>query len=284
MKKIVITGAEGQLGKEIVQFLNSIGNYDVYGFGKSQLDVTNEHEVKKVIEPLRPQTIIHCAAYTHVDRAETEKDQAFLINRIGTENVTRVSEEIKSKLVYISTDYVFDGCSSIPYDEFSLPSPINVYGRSKLAGEKIVKELHSRYFIVRTSWLYGSFGENFVKTMLKLARENEELLVVTDQIGSPTYTVDLTKQLVSLIETDIYGTYHISNEGSCSWHEFAVKIFKLTNSSVTVKKCLTKDFPRPAKRPPYSVLDNIALRLYGFNRMPDWQDGLRRLLQQIKVL
>lgn len=225
--KVVVTGAKGQLGMDLVNLLAS-KRYDVYGYGRNELDVTNFHQVKQVISEVKPDVVIHAAAYTKVDQAESEPDQAFLINAYGTRNVAVASEEVGAKLVYISTDYVFDGKATIPYNEFAPTNPQSVYGKSKLAGEQFVRDLHSKFFIVRTSWVYGKHGNNFVKTMLNLSQERDELMVVHDQIGCPTYAVDLANYILELIRTEKYGVYHISNSGHCSWYEFAKAIFEET--------------------------------------------------------
>jgi dTDP-4-dehydrorhamnose reductase len=225
--------------------------------------------------------IIHAAAYTKVDLAESEPNQAFLINAYGTRNVAVVSEAVGAKLVYISTDYVFDGMATTPYNEFAPTNPLSVYGKSKLAGEQFVRDLHAKFFIVRTSWVYGKHGNNFVKTMLKLAQERDELMVVHDQIGCPTYTVDLANCILELIQTEKYGVYHVSNSGHCSWYEFAKAIFEEAGIKVKVNPCTTKDFPRPAPRPMYSVFEHMALRLNSFKVMPNWRDSLRIFLRSI---
>lgn len=279
--KILVTGAEGQLGTDLVKILKVTG-YDVLGMGKSELDITNEKKVHHIVSSLKPDIIIHCAAYTQVDKAEAEPDYAYLINGIGTRNITLAAERIGAKLVYISTDYVFDGSATLPYHEFSPVSPINVYGSSKLAGEMMVRDFHSRFFIVRTSWVFGVKGNNFVKTMIQLSKEKEQLKVVNDQIGSPTYTVDLCNCIMQLVESDKYGIYHVSNSGSCSWFEFAREIFSQTQNNIKLEPCTTEEFPRPAKRPKYSVLDHMGLRINAFDPMPDWKDGLTRFLLQTK--
>ncbi|WP_442599222.1 dTDP-4-dehydrorhamnose reductase [Neobacillus sp. D3-1R] len=272
-----MTGAQGQLGSDLVLFLKHSG-YDVVGKGKQELDITNEEQVLQTISQLQPNIIIHCAAYTQVDQAESNMDLAFLINGIGTRNIAIAAESIKAKLVYISTDYVFDGQSNVPYHEFSPVSPINIYGQSKLAGENFVRDFHSKYFIIRTSWVYGNNGSNFVNTMLKLSKEKEQLMVVNDQVGCPTYTLDLSKSIVQIMETNKFGTYHVSNSGSCSWYEFAKEIFRLRNNPINLIPCTTEEFPRPAKRPKHSVLDHLGLRINHFDAMPHWKDGLNRYL------
>lgn len=279
--KVVVTGAKGQLGMDLVNLLAS-KRYDVYGYGRNELDVTNFHQVKQVISEVKPDVVIHAAAYTKVDQAESEPDQAFLINAYGTRNVAVASEEVGAKLVYISTDYVFDGKATTPYNEFAPTNPQSVYGKSKLAGEQFVRDLHSKFFIVRTSWVYGKHGNNFVKTMLNLSQERDELMVVHDQIGCPTYAVDLANYILELIRTEKYGVYHISNSGHCSWYEFAKAIFEETGIVVKVNPCTTKEFPRPAPRPAYAVFAHTALRLNGFSEIRGWREALKEFILQIK--
>ncbi len=282
MTTILVTGAKGQLGSDLVNLLKLSG-YRVIGMGKSELDITNEEEVNKVVTLLKPDIIIHCAAYTQVDKAESEPDLAFLINAIGTRNIAVAAENNDSKLVYISTDYVFDGNSTKPYHEFSPVSPINIYGSSKLAGEMMVRDFHSKFFIVRTSWVFGINGNNFVKTMLQLSKEKEKLKVVNDQTGCPTYTVDLSRCILQLIETNKYGIYHVSNTGSCTWFDFAKEIFRQTNKTVKLEPCTSDEFPRPAKRPVNSVIDQMGIRINQFDPLPYWQDALNRFLLQLKA-
>ncbi|WJQ07007.1 dTDP-4-dehydrorhamnose reductase [Geobacillus stearothermophilus] len=278
--KVVITGAKGQLGIDLVHLLADRG-YQVYGYGREELDITNFDQVKQVISEVNPDVVIHAAAYTKVDLAESEPDQAFLINAYGTRNVTVASEAVGAKLVYISTDYVFDGTANTPYNEFAPTNPISVYGKSKLAGEQFVRDLHSKFFIVRTSWVYGKHGNNFVKTMLKLAQERDELMVVHDQVGCPTYTVDLVNCILELIQTEKYGIYHVSNSGYCSWYEFAKVIFEEAGIDIKVNPCTTKDFPRPAPRPTYSVFDHMSLRLNGFTKMRYWREAISEFICQV---
>ncbi|GAB7389184.1 dTDP-4-dehydrorhamnose reductase [Bacillaceae bacterium] len=277
LRKVLVTGANGQLGKDMVEVLLQRG-YECIGCGRNQLDITDMEMVKEVVQSIRPDVIIHAAAYTKVDVAESEPEKAFLVNAWGTRNMSVAAESIGAKLVYISTDYVFNGNATMPYQEFSPTAPINVYGASKLAGEQMVRDFHTRFFIVRTSWVYGRYGQNFVKTMLDLAKKNQTLKVVHDQIGSPTYTVDLAKKIEELIRTDRYGIYHISNSGQCSWYKFAKSIFKIAEIEVDVQPVATSDFPRPAKRPAYSVLDHMALRLNGFSPMRKWEEALHEFI------
>ncbi|KFL16574.1 dTDP-4-dehydrorhamnose reductase [Geobacillus stearothermophilus] len=280
--KVVVTGAKGQLGTDLVNILADRG-YEVYGYGRNELDITNFDQVKQVISEVNPDVVIHAAAYTKVDLAESEPDQAFLINAYGTRNVVVSSEAVGAKLVYISTDYVFDGAVNAPYNEFAPTNPLSVYGKSKLAGEQFVRDLHSKFFIVRTSWVYGKHGNNFVKTMLKLAQERNELMVVNDQVGCPTYTVDLANCILELIQTEKYGIYHVSNSGHCSWYEFAKAIFEEAGIEVKVNPCTTKDFPRPAPRPAYSVFEHMALKLNGFSEMRNWREALKEFIIRIKL-
>lgn len=280
--KVVVTGAKGQLGTDLVHLLADRG-YEVYGYGREELDITNFEQVKQVISEVNPDVVIHAAAYTKVDLAESEPDQAFLINAYGTRNVAVLSEAVGAKLVYISTDYVFDGTANVPYNEFAPTNPLSVYGKSKLAGEQFVRDLHSKFFIVRTSWVYGKHGNNFVKTMLRLAQERDQLIVVHDQIGCPTYTVDLANCILELIQTEKYGIYHVSNSGHCSWYEFAKAIFEEAGIEVKLNPCTMKDFPRPAPRPAYSVFKHMALKLNGFSEMREWREALKEFIIQIKL-
>ncbi|NDI36226.1 dTDP-4-dehydrorhamnose reductase [Chengkuizengella sediminis] len=280
--KVLVTGADGQLGRDMVQRLKKNGE-KVFAFGRKELDITDIDRVLIKMKEIHPDIVIHCAAYTNVNFAEKEPNQAFLINSYGTRNVATASEQIRAKLVYVSTDYVFDGSASSPYTEFDQTNPLNQYGKSKLAGEQFVRELHSKFYIVRTSWLYGKHGHNFVKTMLTLATEKDSLSVISDQIGCPTYTVDLSERIGQLIHTDKYGIYHISNAGSCSWYEFADLIFKKKKIIVNLKKILSDSFENDTPRPSYSVLSDRALILNGFDKMRHWKDALMEFLSELKI-
>ncbi|UYV54098.1 dTDP-4-dehydrorhamnose reductase [Priestia megaterium] len=277
-QKVLITGANGQLGKELVELFTAKG-FEVYGFGRDKMDITNQAQVQEVISTLKPNVVLHSAAHTQVDLAESEPDQAFLINAYGTRNVAVAAEAVGAKLVYVSTDYVFDGTTDEPYNEFSPTSPLGVYGKSKLAGEQFVRDLHSKFFIVRTSWVYGKHGANFVKTMLKLGKERKELSVVADQRGCPTYTLDLAHAILELVDTQKYGVYHISNSGSCSWYDFAKAIFAEADIDVNVTPCTTVDFPRPAARPANSVFEHMALRINYFSPIRNWKEALASFLR-----
>jgi len=274
--RILITGAEGQLGRDLVATL--VFNHDVFGMGRAELDITNIQQARSVIHDVKPDVIIHAAAYTAVDLAEEEEDQAYQVNAYGTRNVAVACEEVGAKFCYISTDYVFDGRGDRPYREYDNTNPQSVYGKSKRAGELLAQSLTSRYFIVRTSWVFGIHGQNFVKTMLKLAETKRQLKVVHDQIGSPTYAKDLAKFLSELVVTEKYGIYHASNTGICSWYEFAKTIFEYSSINIQVDPCTTEEFPRPAPRPKYSVLDHMSIRTNGFKDLRPWQEALREFL------
>lgn len=279
--KILVTGASGQLGQDVVLLLYEFG-HEVKSCGRSDLDIADQQQCEKVIGEYRPEGIIHCAAYTAVDAAEDDVHGAYRINASGTRNIAVAAEKVGSKLVYISTDYVFEGQADRPYREYDNTAPQTVYGESKRAGEVLAQTLNSKYFIVRTSWVYGQYGGNFVKTMLKLGAEKDSLSVVHDQIGSPTYAVDLARFLLQLIQTEKYGIYHASNSGHCSWHEFAQAIFETAGLQVNVLPVTTEQFPRPAKRPAYSVMDHTAIRANDLQDLPHWRDGLERFLAEVK--
>lgn len=278
--KIIITGAKGQLGKDLLKLLQQ--EHEVTGLDRDEMDITNLEQVQQTFYRLQPDAVIHCAAYTAVDQAESDEDMAYQVNAVGSRNIAVAAEQVQAKLIYISTDYVFDGTSAVPYNEFDNTSPQGVYGKSKRAGEILVQSLCTRYFIVRTSWVYGVHGSNFVKTMLKLGREKEQLKVVNDQIGSPTYTVDLSEFLFRLVVTEKYGIYHASNTGVCSWYDFAKAIFEESGISVQVLPCTTAEFPRPAPRPQYSAMDHMMIRINGFNDLREWREGLRSFLDELE--
>ncbi|WP_332236947.1 dTDP-4-dehydrorhamnose reductase [Sporolactobacillus sp. KGMB 08714] len=275
--KVIVTGGHGQLGTELTIMLQKRG-YETYGLGHQELDITNLDHVRRVFQKIKPDVVCHTAAYTAVDQAETDRDGAFLVNAYGTRNVALAAEEVGAKLVYVSTDYVFDGTKKGTYSEFDPPAPLGVYGQSKYAGEQFVRAFHSKFFIARTSWVYGSYGGNFVRTMLKLAADHDRLNVVDDQRGCPTFTKDLAAKIIDLFQTDRYGTYHVSNSGSCSWYEFARAIFEIKGISIQVDPCTTAEFPRPAKRPENSVFEHMALRLNGFEDVREWKQALKEFL------
>ncbi|KFN03749.1 dTDP-4-dehydrorhamnose reductase [Bacillus clarus] len=280
-ERIIVTGANGQLGKQVVEELSS-DVYEIYPFDKHALDITNMSQVMHILKQIHPHVIIHCAAYTKVDAAEEEEELAYLVNAIGTRNVAVASQNLGAKFVYISTDYVFPGDKMDGYHEFYTPAPVNVYGASKYVGELFVKELHNKYFIIRTSWLYGKYGNNFVKTMIRLGKEKDSVTVVADQVGSPTYVTDLIAVIKKLMNTSLYGTYHVSNRGSCSWFEFAQKIFSHINIKVKVLPVSTEEFGARATRPKYSIFQHRMLQLNGFSQMPSWEEGLERFFIETK--
>lgn len=277
---LLVTGANGQLGRELLHM--SHDQVRIVGFGRDKLDITNLEQCREVLGNIRPDGIIHAAAYTAVDKAESEPDEAYRVNAVGTRNLAIVSEEIGAKLVYVSTDYVFDGTGRTPYNEYDNTNPQSIYGKSKRAGEVLLQSLSSRYFIVRTSWVYGKYGQNFVKTMLKLASERDSVTVVADQFGSPTYTRDLAAFLVQLIQSEYYGIYHASNSGTCSWYEFAQAIFEESGITIRTEPCTTEQFPRPAPRPAYSVMDHSAIRQNGLQDLRPWREALRDFLKEIQ--
>ena len=277
--KILITGASGQLGRDLVKILSE--KHEVLGTDRAEMDITDEQACCSLFESFRPDAVIHAAAYTAVDLAEAYVDGAYLINAVGTRNVVVAAERVGAKFCYISTDYVFDGRSQNAYNEYDSTNPESIYGKTKRAGEVLVQSLSHRYYIVRTSWVFGLHGDNFVKTMLRLGAEKESLQVVHDQIGSPTYTVDLSRFLSDLLDTERFGIYHASNSGTCSWFEFAKAIFEESGLRVQVNPCTTEQFPRPAPRPCNSIMDHVAIRTNGFTDLPNWRDALKRFLQEL---
>lgn len=279
--KILVTGANGQLGQELVQQLNQM-DVELFAFTKAELDICNLSAVQQVVNETQPHVIVNAAAFTKVDLAETEQDLAFNVNAYGQRNLAVAAEQVGAKICYVSTDYVFDGNATEPYEEHALVNPIGVYGKSKYAGEQLTQTISSKYFIVRTAWVYGEYGPNFVKTMLRLAKERDELGVVSDQIGSPTYTVDLAAFLIELVQTEKYGIYHCTNSGTCSWYEFAQAIFEESKLDIKVNPLTTDQYPTPAKRPNYSVLSDRALKLNEFQQVRHWREGLKAFLNNAK--
>lgn len=279
--KIVVTGANGQLGRELTLWATDAA--DIVGFGRAELDITILEQCKTILEQQKPDIVIHCAAYTAVDQAESEPDAAFLVNEEGTRNLAEAAAAVGAKICYVSTDYVFDGTGSKPYQEQDQTNPQTIYGKSKLAGEHAVQTLIERHFIVRTSWVYGKYGNNFVKTMLRLAGERDRLTVVSDQVGSPTYTYDLATFLIELVQTEYYGIYHASNTGSCSWYEFAEAIFEESGMKVNVEPCTTAEFQRPAPRPANSVMAHGAIGATGLQDLRPWREALRHYIKNSEL-
>lgn len=277
--KIVITGAKGQLGTELINQLKELEGVNIIPTDRDELNIIDINDVNEFLLNNKPDVVINCAAHTAVDLCETDVENAYKINAIGPRNLAIVCEKIEAKLVQVSTDYVFDGNGSTPYREDNITCPNSVYGRSKLMGENFVKEFCSKYFVVRTAWLYGE-GNNFVRTMLKLAETNKELNVVNDQFGSPTSTVDLAKAIIDLMNTEHYGVYHGTCEGQCSWYDFAKKIFEIKNMDINVNPVTSEEFKRPAPRPAYSVLDNFMFKLVGLNSFKNWEESLKEYLDK----
>ena len=292
--KVFVTGVGGQLGYDVMNELDARG-YECYGsdvlpkeeitlpYNYIQLDITKQEDVEKVIGQLAPDAVVHCAAWTAVDAAEEEenKPKVMAINAMGTQYIAEACKKIDCKLVYISTDYVFNGEGNEPWDaDCKEYAPLNVYGMSKLLGEKAVAEILSKYFIVRIAWVFGQNGNNFIKTMLNVGKKYDTLRVVNDQVGTPTYTFDLARLLVDMIETEKYGYYHATNEGGyISWYDFACEIFKQAGYNTKVVPVTTAEYGlSKAKRPFNSRLDKSKLVKNGFNPLPDWQDALSRYL------
>ena len=275
--KILVTGAKGQLGYDIIKELTNRG-ISHKGIDISDCDITNNSEVFDTITTYNPTAVIHCAAYTAVDKAEDEPDLCRQINEGGTSNIAQACKQINAKMIYISTDYVFPGSCSHFHKPDDPTGPLSVYGQTKLAGEKAVRENLEKHFIVRISWVFGQNGNNFVKTMLRLGQERSKLNIVCDQIGSPTYTTDLAPLLCDMAVSRKYGTYHATNEGICSWEEFAIEIFRLANLDITVSPIPSSEYPTKATRPLNSRLDKSCLEEAGFSLLPHWKDALARYM------
>lgn len=268
--KILVTGANGQLGREIAR---QGSGHELILTDVTKLDITDNAAVRDFFRTVKPQAVIHCAAYTNVDAAESDVDGAFRVNVVGAQNIAAGCLESGARMVYVSTDYVFDGTKQEPYREFDPVRPQSVYGVTKEQGESIVRQILGRHYILRTAWLYGD-GNNFVRTMLRLAEQNPSLRVVDDQVGTPTSTVDLARAIFTVLQSDSYGTYHATCQGQCSWYDFAREIFRQAGKQVTVTPVTTAEFPRPAKRPAHSVLDNYMLRMTVGDLMRPWQEAL----------
>jgi dTDP-4-dehydrorhamnose reductase len=278
--KILVTGYTGQLGHDVVYYGLSLG-LNMIGIGSRDLDITNEKEVTRYINKLNPDAVIHCAAYTAVDKAEVDNSKCWNVNVEGTKYLARAANDVQARFMYISTDYVFNGEGVTPFKELDKPSPVGYYGRTKYEGEEVVKQLLDYWFIVRISWVFGVNGNNFVKTMLRLAETRNGLDIVGDQFGSPTYTSDLAPLLVDIIQSEKYGIYHASNEGFCSWAEFANEIFRQANKDVIVNSISTKEYPTSAVRPMNSRMSKQNLLDNGFTPLPTWQDAVGRYLNRI---
>ena len=280
--RILVTGVKGQLGYDVVNELKKRGHTPI-GVDVEEMDITDASAVEKEIKKEPLDAVIHCAAYTAVDAAEDNREICMRVNAEGTRNIARVCRELDLKMVYISTDYVFDGEGERPWEPDDPREPLNVYGESKYQGELAVEEYLEKYFTVRIAWVFGVNGKNFIKTMLRLAESQKEINVVNDQIGSPTYTYDLAVLLADMVETEKYGRYHATNEGLCTWYEFAKEIFRQAGADVKVNPVSSDEFPAKAKRPHNSRMDKSKLVQNGFRPLPTWQDALKRYLEIIRA-
>lgn len=295
--KILITGSKGQLGNELQDIIKSgkcdicnmperVKEYEVIALDVGDLDITSFESVKKVLEKEKPDVVINCAAATNVDGCESNVDLAFKINALGPRNLAIICEKIDAKLVQVSTDYVFSGQGIKALTEFDLTAPYSVYGKTKLLGEEFVRDFSSKYYIVRTSWLYGYVGHNFVYTMMKLGKDRDSLSVVNDQLGNPTHANDLAYHILKLIETEEYGVYHCTGKGECSWYDFASEIMKLSGRNCKVNPCTSSEYkamyPNSADRPAYSSLDNMMLRCTVGDEMRDWKDAIKTFMDNVE--
>lgn len=277
--KVLVTGVKGQLGFDVCKELDK-RNIENKGIDRDDCDITDEQAVLSYIKNYAPDVVVHCAAYTAVDRAEDEKEICYNVNVKGTEYIARACKEIDAKMVYISTDYVFEGTGDKAYEVNDKTSPNNTYGLTKYQGEEEVKNILDKYFIIRISWVFGINGNNFINTMVKLGETRSELNVVADQIGSPAYTHDLAPLICDMIETEKYGIYHATNEGYCSWADLAEYIFSVTGQKVLVHHIKSEEYPTKASRPKNSRLSKASLDNAGFKRLPDWQDAVKRYINE----
>ena len=279
--RVFVTGVKGQLGYDVMNELEKQGLEGI-GVDIDEMDITDADQVNKVIKEAAPDAVIHCAAYTAVDVAEDNEEICRKVNAQGTENIAKVCEELDIKMMYISTDYVFNGQGERPWEPDDEREPLNVYGQTKYEGELAIEEHVKKFFTVRIAWVFGVNGKNFIKTMLNLGKTHDHLTVVDDQTGSPTYTYDLARLLVDMIQTDKYGRYHATNEGICTWYEFACEIFKQAGMNVSVAPVSSDEYPAKAKRPFNSRMDKSKLTANGFTPLPTWQDALSRYLKEIE--
>lgn len=280
--KVLVTGVKGQLGFDVVKELEK-RNIEAVGVDIEEMDITDAQSVDRVIREAAPDAVIHCAAYTAVDAAEDNEELCRKVNADGPQNIANVCKALDIKMIYISTDYVFDGQGERPWEPEDERHPLSVYGQTKYEGELAVQNTLEKYFIVRIAWVFGVNGKNFVKTMLRLAETHNKLTVVNDQYGSPTYTYDLARLLVDMVLTDKYGVYHATNEGICTWYEFACEIFRLAGIEMEVVPVSSDEYPAKAKRPENSRMSKDKLEANGFERLPAWQDALKRYLEVIRV-
>lgn len=279
--KVLITGCKGMLGTDLMKVFGN--THEIIGVDVQDFDITDPVITQSSIKNIRPDVIVHPAAYTDVDGCEANIETAFKVNALGARNIAAASNEIGASMVYISTDYVYDGEKSSPYFEYDSTNPQSIYGKSKLEGENFVKALCKKHYIARTSWLYGRNGKNFVKTMINLSKERKELSIVNDQVGSPTYTIDLASSLLELISKPAYGTYHITNSDYCSWYEFTKNIFEIANiTGIEIKPITTKQLNRPAPRPKNSVLEKFYLKLNGYSLLRSYKTAVGEYIRAIK--
>lgn len=277
--KVLITGSKGMLGSDIVKIFEK--HHEVIGADIQGFDITDSIKTQEYITELKPEVVLHCAAYADVDGCESNVDLAFKVNALGARNVALACAEVGASIVYISTDYVYDGEKKTPYYEYDQTNPLSIYGKSKLEGENFVKLLCSKHYIVRTSWLFGKNGKNFVRTMLELSKTKKQISVVDDQFGSPTYTPDLAGALLELITKPAYGTYHITNENHCSWCGFAKYIFEAANvKDIEVRPITTVELGRPAPRPKNSVLEKFYLRLNGYRPLRPYKEAVEEYIKK----
>lgn len=279
--KVLVTGVKGQLGFDVVNELGKRG-IEAVGVDIQEMDITDAASVDRVIRETAPDAVIHCAAYTAVDAAEENQEACRKVNADGPRNIARICRELDIKMIYISTDYVFDGQGENIWEPEDERAPKSVYGQTKYEGELAVQELLEKYFIVRIAWVFGVNGKNFVKTMLKLAETHDTIRVVNDQFGSPTYTYDLARLLVDMVQTEKYGVYHATNEGFCSWYDFACAIFKEAGVEVNVVPVTSAEYGAKANRPMNSRMSKEKLTENGFERLPSWEDALRRYIAELK--
>ncbi len=280
--RVFVTGVKGQLGHDVMNELAKRGHEGI-GVDVEEMDITDEGAVDRVIKDAAPEAVIHCAAWTAVDAAEENEEICRKVNATGTGYIAKVCQELDIPMLYLSTDYVFDGMGERPWEpDDPVTAPLNVYGQTKYEGEQLVEKYLEKFFIVRIAWVFGVNGKNFIKTMLRLSETHDTLTVVSDQIGSPTYTYDLARLLVDMIVTDKYGRYHATNEGLCSWYEFAKEIFRQAGRDVQVLPVTTAEYGSPAKRPFNSRMNKDKLDVMGFRRLPAWQDALARYLEELE--
>lgn len=280
---ILVTGSNGQLGKELKQIADQFASFNFVFASREDLKLHHFGLVENFFAALKPQYCINCAAYTAVDKAEAEEDMAMLVNAEAVGNLAAVCKKHQTKFIHISTDYVFDGESETPYKEDDATGPINLYGQSKLLGEQLCMKEDADAIIIRTSWVYSEFGHNFVKTMMRLMQERNELNVVSDQIGSPTYAADLAKAIMDIVSSGKWesGVYHYSNEGKISWYQFAQAIKELSESKAVIHPILTAEYPTPAKRPKFSLLNKDKIKTVFQLQIPDWKDSLQICIRRI---